>query len=401
MSESILSLSPHDSIIARDGRPFGEGQGHRMRGLPWLPPSVVAGSLRTALVKSNDQLDFSNDMPTRLMAIEVAGAFPVHKGELYMPAPTDCLREDNTSKVHRVTPVEMIVNDGADFPEGGLRPVCLSKEQAQDDFKGASVPAWWPISKIEEWLTSTKTSYDTNWFTPQFLESARQESRDHVCLKPESGAAEEGLIFSTVGLNVSHLPRFFPNVSRRGESQKPFADRYAEITLSVRVKVPESESSFSSLNNLKLWHPLGGERRMVHWSNEKGLPGWNCQPSVKTHLGSSKRIRMILATPAIFSDGWKPGWLNEQLEGTPPRTQLKLKLVGVSNGRWKAVSGWSLAKPRGPKAIRRMVPSGSVYFFNIIGDGSGDALSECWLQSVCDDEQAQRDGFGLALWGTY
>ena len=107
---------------------------------------------------------------------------------------------------------------------------------------------------------------------------------------------------------------------------------------------------------------------------------------------------MVLATPAIFKDGWKPGWLTNGLEGE--LYGVKLKLVGVSNGRWKAISGWSLASPRGPKAIRRMVPAGSVYFFKC-GQGVATQLANHWLQSVSDDPQAQRDGFGLALWGTW
>ena len=56
----ILQLTPHDPLVARDGRPFGAGQGNRMRGLPWPLPSVVAGSFRTALVKAGSG-DFSGD----------------------------------------------------------------------------------------------------------------------------------------------------------------------------------------------------------------------------------------------------------------------------------------------------------------------------------------------------
>src|SRR5262249_39169019 len=74
------------------------------------------------------------------------------------------------------------------------------------------------------------------------------------------------------------------------------------------------------------------------------------------------------------------------------------------NGRWKAVSGWSMlphpetGKP-GPKAIRRMVPADSVYFFT--ARGSAASLAQRWLQSVSDGEQERRDGFGLAVWGAW
>jgi CRISPR-associated protein Cmr3 len=113
---------------------------------------------------------------------------------------------------------------------------------------------------------------------------------------------------------------------------------------------------------------------------------------------------MALATPAIFAQGWKPGWLNDQLTGSPWKDGPRLKLVGVSIQRWRAVSGWSLAalpnQPRGPKPVKRMVPTGGVYFFEVDG-GNAASLAQGWLQPVSDDEQDRRDGFGLAAWGTW
>jgi CRISPR-associated protein Cmr3 len=125
---------------------------------------------------------------------------------------------------------------------------------------------------------------------------------------------------------------------------------------------------------------------------------------VRQALSSASKIRMVLATPAVFSDGWKPAWLDESLVGTPPGANGALKLVGMSIERWRAVSGWSLAnlpnQPRGPKPVKRVVPTGGVYFFEVI-DGSASELADRWLEPVSDDEQDRRDGFGLAVWGTW
>ena len=113
---------------------------------------------------------------------------------------------------------------------------------------------------------------------------------------------------------------------------------------------------------------------------------------------------MVLVTPAVFCGGWKPGWVNEELVGTPPGANVTLRLVGVSIQRWRAVSGWSLAnlpgQPRGPKPVKRLVPSGGVYFFETI-DGKASGLADRWLESVSDDDQDRRDGFGLAVWGVW
>ncbi|MFO1429290.1 MAG: type III-B CRISPR module-associated Cmr3 family protein [Candidatus Competibacteraceae bacterium] len=70
-------------------------------------------------------------------------------------------------------------------------------------------------------------------------------------------------------------------------------------------------------------------------------------------------------------------------------------------GRWQPMSGWSLEQGRrGPKPLQRLVPAGSVYFFQVIA-GDASQLADRWLQSVADEPQDQRDGFGLALWGIW
>lgn len=412
MTNTFLELTCRDPIIARDGRPFGVGQGNRMRSLPWLLPSVVAGSFRTALVKANLDLDFSWNMPERLLAVKVAGVFPTTKAEvtgeeLYLPAPNDCVWDESNGRIHRVQPVEFDKGEGVDFPINGPNPVRLTEDQAKEDFKAKSIPAWWPMEKYTEWLIHGDTTRPAEWFGLSFLTPAIQETREHVALDPGTGAAVEGQLFATTGLNLTHMQRFSVK-----ESQA-FKDRFTEIRLTARVTI--SDSAFDHVEHFKIWHPLGGERRLVHWQRHDAANMWQCPGKVRTALEKATRIRMILATPAIFEQGWKPGWLDaDTLTGTPPIVGAPtLKLTGVSIQRWKAVSGWSLAKidnagrfnangKPGPKPIRRMVPAGGVYFFENVSGESAAALAESgWLQPISDDPQDRNDGFGLAVWGTW
>ena len=409
---SFLQLTPHDPLIARDGRPFGAGQGHRMRGMAWPLPSVVAGSFRTALVKGMAGLDFSGDMPRRLLEIGVAGVFPVsatngQSPQIYLPAPSDAVAtpsdavatpNDGSVKsiVHRAVPQNMEeLGGGCDFPSPGLQPVMLP--ESTGSFKPGKMPAWWPLEQYAQWLVGQDVSFDST-----FLNSPIEEIRDHVALDAERGASNDGEIFSTTGLNVTHMPRFRLDQS---DSVYSFNDRFAEVTLSARVDIPDSEAELKIGENFRMWHPLGGERRLIHWDHQgdKGL--WRCPEIVSKGLETATGIRMVLATPAIFKHGWRPDWLNDQLEGTPPGSNVRLKLVGVNNGRWRAVSGWSLAEtksqPRGPKPIRRMTPAGSVYFFQCEKPGDAATLTQQWLKSVSDDQQERLDGFGLAVWGTW
>jgi CRISPR-associated protein Cmr3 len=390
MSVTLMELTAHDPIIARDGRPFGTGQGNRMRGLAWPLPSVIAGSLRTALVKAHPDLDFAGSIPQQLMEIEVAGVFPITGQELYLPAPNDCVWNGDKGEINRAKPLR-VEQGGCDFPVDGLLPVMPSDDPTKPDFKPRPVPAWWPVSKFTDWLLDADKPIK---FDASFLNAAVQETRDHVCLDPDTGAAAAGQIFATGGLNVTHLPRHGVD---RDDVTRRFDQRFAQITLSARVT--RNDERFAHLDKLT-WHPLGGERRLVHWRPSDAAQAWNHPDALKSALETATQIRMVLATPAIFDKGWKPGWLTDGVDGTPPGTGVKLRLVGVSIARWKAVSGWSLAPPRGPKRIRRMVPAGSVYFFEVKA-GEAATLADQWLYSVSDHEQERRDGFGLAIWGTW
>lgn len=392
-----MQLTPHDPLIARDGRPFGAGQGNRMRGLPWPLPSVVAGSFRTALVKALPRRDFSGTMPERLLKeVCVAGVMPACTKTIYLPAPLDCAWHKDTKVIFRSAPQTPADTDGTDLPEG-LTPVMLTPEQAAEDFKAETPPAWWPLAKYIDWLTNAADRYEPSWFTTDFLLPPRTALRDHVALDADRGAAAESQIFATANLHLTHLPRH--GVKTDDRKKLRFDQRFAEVELTARVAIADG-SDLALPTPFATWHPLGGERRLVHWQKcQSAVTGWDCPDAIRHALATTERVRLILATPAVFKDGWKPGWPTKGLEGE--LSGVKLKLVGASTGRWKAVSGWSLAPPRGPKPIRRMVPAGSVYYFEVEKPGDAAPLADLWLQSVSDDEQERRDGFGLATWGIW
>ena len=89
----MLEITPRDPLVARDGRPFGFGQGNRMRSGDWLLPSVVAGSLRTLLGKQLGG-NFDETMVTALKATAVSGPFPMIDNKLFFPRPADAVLKD-------------------------------------------------------------------------------------------------------------------------------------------------------------------------------------------------------------------------------------------------------------------------------------------------------------------
>lgn len=385
---TFLRISSRDPLVARDGRPFGAGQGNRMRSSGWLYPSVVAGSFRTTLAKAADR-GFDPATQDELLKIDVAGVLPLAGSELYLPAPNDCVIGEEVG-VRRAKPMPMTQGEGADWPVRALLPVMIDTDK---DFKPESGPAFWPMSRVVEWLIGKTVQPRCD-----FLAAPLPDLRDHVSLDSDTGAAQEGLLFTTAGIGVRALPRYGCPQRPIRPMGSPRQDCFLDIELSARVeKVPQWGEE--PLSKLSVWHPLGGERRLAHWRTAKDQTAWECHADVIGALRKTNQITMTLATPAIFRHGWKPDWLDDQMSGSPTKDGPRLTLVGVCIERWRAVSGWSY-KSGGPKPIRRIVPAGGVYFFESdSNDNSG--LANHWLRSVSDGEQERRDGFGLAVWGTW
>jgi len=400
MTHYELELTPRDPLVARDGRPFGAGQGYRMRSGDWLLPSVVAGSLRTLLGKQLGG-SFDSEMVDALKATAVSGPFPMIEGKLFLPCPVDAVIKDDKGlkTLLSVRPINAeAIASGCDLP-GNLLPALLPESEA-DDFKPSKRPAFWSVDRMADWLADhTGLALSGEPFcdcTNEHLKKLPQEDRTHVKITPESGAASDGELFSTSALDFSRT--------------------VGDGVIKMALRVQPHGMFDAETNKLNALHPCGGERRLLHWK-VADQPRWSLPVTLKTAFENAdreghRRVRLVLATPGLFEDqdglqqGWKPGWLHQTdqgLVGSPRGSAIKLRLVSAVVDRWRPISGWSLEKGKvGPKPVRRMVPAGATYFLEAIGESSVAQLAnDLWLQSVCDKEQDQRDGFGLALWGLW
>lgn len=402
MTNTTLKITPRDPLIARDGRPFGKGT--RMKSLDWIRSSVVIGSLRTLVGKLNGS-NFDNDTIEDLKKITIAGPFPYVNEKLYFPAPLDILLKENEIENelpshHRLQPDEYKEGEGSTLPQH-LRPAMMSPE---GQFKPMKTPAFWSREKITEWLITPHDfklpAYSKEkelFLNGDFINFPEKEERIHIKVCADSGAAVDGMFFSTIGLDST--------IRVEKESSSQHSEDHAPLQMLARLDGPESPltEAACALNHI---HPCGGERRLVKWESCADLGEiWECPKEIHdTFEDGAKNLRMVLASSAIFENGWLPGWLaieghGAKCTGIIPGTDIEVQLISVVNGRWEPLSGWSY-EHRSPKPISRMVPAGSVYFFKIINNPS-ENIAKKWLHSVCDDKQFEKDGFGLALWGTW
>jgi CRISPR-associated protein Cmr3 len=140
---------------------------------------------------------------------------------------------------------------------------------------------------------------------------------------------------------------------------------------------------------------LGGDGRMARlsaWSVPE--PDWS---PVRDAIATTGRFRWVLQTPAIFRGGWQPESVHQ--EGAPlvyRRNGVAARLVSAAVGSPELAGGWDLVRGA-PKPFRRMVPAGSVYWFELL-EGKPEGVWELFHNRSVSDEKA-KEGFGLVQLG--
>lgn len=361
----IDALSP---LVIRSGRPFDDQSGVDDARLP--PPSTLAGALRTGYARQQGLL-----LGRALLDYAVEGPLLCRGSTLLVPKPADALYfgQGEDAKLVRSAPQAPRHGDGcgSDLPAG-----LLLLQLERDDIKGkpGTGPAWWAL---EDWLkfrrgnSLTHADIKKSGWTPP-----AGENRTHVAIDNNRLAAASGKLFQTAGLDLG------ATLDDKGNNQMA-------VQLLMRFAEPLAPGVIA----------LGGERRLAVLNPQADTKwptppqGWFEDVLIK------KGLSLTLVTAGLFAHGYRPGWLNAEGVGCVPNVpDVLLKLRAVACERWQAHSGWDLAKQQ-PKATRKLVPPGAVYWFEIVQPQTltVEQLQALWLSSLCDAPQDRRDGFGLAL----
>ena len=360
-------INPLDPLISRDARQFKAGS--PMHPLNWLTNTLVAGSVRTALWKASDNPD-SRETLDALKNTSVKGIFPLLDGKIYFPRPFDIIK--SATAIYQIKPGEMPKDCGANMPIDGLMP---SFPDAEEDFKPEKLNAFWQKDMMTHWLINGKNDFVLD--EGLTLSAPAHDERVHASINTSTGTAKDGMLFSTTGLDFI----------RRDKD-----NRLLREAVSIDIDDESLPERFIA--------PIGGERRLAEFSRSEGDDSLWEYPVKMPEIIDGK-LRLILASPAMFKNGWLPDWLDpETLTGEIPNTNVTAKLISAVTERWQPVSGWYYERGlMGPKPMRRAVPAGSVYFFETL-NGTLDAKS-LWLKAICTDKQDINDGFGLVLPGKW
>lgn len=401
-------ITPLAPLVLRGGKPVDANTGGDVLVFP--QPSTLAGALRGiyAIQQNEDfatQRDKIEKRPAAgplLAAVDGDKVTPLFAkpNDVFYSKPDDDAVESrdfsspstssgchprnkksllsNLLQLHRLVPQAIGENQGCDLPDG-LLPVFF---QQRPKSKPVSGPAWWTQDNMTDWLCEEM---------PQQQEQIKQNDlghaqlptdvRYHIALDRETLSSAPGLLYQSAGRDFAALRKAkdLQQLNKRGWQAEHYAllarfDKKLEAGM-LRLGGEGRLSALQSCNNA--WPQMPAKLRQA--------------------LKGQKHIRLILQTPALFQNGWRPAWLDK---GEHPTIEgLKLKLCAAATERWQAISGWDI-RAKKPKAVRRLVPAGSVYWFEILNNDFDD-WDALWLTSLCDEACDRDSGFGLVVPGVW
>lgn len=397
---TLWIIEPRDPLIARDGRPFGPDPGARAESLSFPPPSMVVGSLRHKAGLTADG-HFNKASIDHIKSLTMRGPLLVeldHDGQFkqfLFPAPadvvafetepapdkSDCASDGKQQSVHlelkRMQPAKLAAI--TNLPEGLELVVLAAGAKGKPSSRALQ---FWHEEPFFRWLLEPDEL--TGIADLELgIASLPRNVRTHVSIVAQTQTAREGALFQTSGLEFA-----------QGDHQLSLANiRHFALAAAFEDANGQPYTPPHFTGGLA---PLGGEQRIARWVRiNHTLP--KPPPALVERIKTDRKARVILLSPAHFTEGYRP-----PIEWQRGGVTAKLQAAAVP--RAQVISGWDLAKNK-PKETRRLAPAGSVYFVCWSDETNGAEIERwfwaTWMRNVSDDEQACRDGFGLAVLGVW
>lgn len=387
MSGSGYFIEPLDVLFFRDSRPFAAGESFHARTATLPMPSVLYGALRTRLLEQRgfpfNSLEKAADIEATIEAV----IGPVHhKGpflarrndsgqyEPLLPTPLDVVRlkTERAGQAERVLRLEPCQAQSAAWsaPLEGMWPLMPPREVDQVE---AAKPLLTPDG-AQAWMRGDTPASDDFCCIDELV---KREHRFGLGMNEQTGTQDGERFFAAEFL------RFTDGAGLAGE-----------LTSREELIGRDDESPAGGSPDRQVL-AFGGERR-------SGTLHPAVFPAELTNVPETvgRHLKLWLVTPGLFTHGWLPG---DGERDSPLRTihGVRLRLVAAAVGKPVPVSGWDLAHGR-PKPMRRAVPAGSVYCFELLdGPQPESAVKSLHWQAISDKETDRRAGFGVAVVGQW
>lgn len=336
MSGQWVFIEPNDVWMFRDNKPFTAQQNFVARGQFPPTPMTMQGAIRSFYLENalpregRTWSDYKNghvsDDIIQKVGLPKLNGQPATLGNLRLTGPFVAKINDK-GDIERLikAPLDLLKSEKDDYKL--LSPERTNFETAPpfDDWRPL-VGGGEGFKEADGWLTETQFQRylngkgSINNLGPLTKEDAlfSIEERVGLALDYRRRAHQESMFYRT-----------------------QFTRLCEDVGLLVHVNLDIFEQASGFIN-------IGGESRSGRY---RLVP-----PPQALSQHKSGRIRVILLTPAYFTNGWQP-----QNGDWSPWVGAG-KLVSVVIGKPHPISGWDVAHNR-PKPLRHYVPAGSVFFF--------------------------------------
>jgi CRISPR-associated protein Cmr3 len=396
-----LNLEPRDILFFRDAKPMEASSVGS--GANWPLPNVLHDALFHALIRhwperqlswevehkhksrkdNRSEKDFSK---LRFGGLKTAGLFPARDGELFFPCPQDIAPDGTLMQL-------------ADAPAHSNLPGFIEKV--------AVVQGTPSKNELSKWISSSELLDYLNGgpveFPPDRKPLFDAEARPGIGMDPETGSVDTGGEDEGGKFYLAEYLRLRDGVTLRGFAK-------CESSLRGEVKADVLGKLFEEVQRVAL--PFGGQQGVAT------LSGKRTERPLSDQLGGFRAdgcwVKWLLLSPAVFTNGWKPDWIDEngvvQLPGERPqrtagqtreewrktfRAPPRAKLAAACLGKSIAFSGWN-NRLGGPRPAKLAVPAGSVYWFRAESPEDAAQLAAA-LQGRCMSSFYGEKGFGLGM----
>ena len=370
----LAYLEPLDTLFFRDSRPFEAGvDSFAETTLP--SPLTIYGAIGSYILKQNgtnikkflnheieDETLGEYDEELRNTNVKIKGIFFKKGDSIYLPVPANYFR------VNRYEYKLAYPSCKKDFLwdiEEDLRPVRLPEGKCEE------VSGYISIEEKKKILINEATILNE---PKKEFELYVDEWRFGHRMDREVSTVEEGFLYAT-----RHI-RF---------------DEYLDSKVYVKTQFLILIDGIDSLVNKEDVLFLGGEGKRVKVKLEKfDKNKWfdkNLKDKILQQIKENKRFFLYLLTPAIFENGFYRNFDN-------------LKLISAAVKKPIYISGWKRADitQGNPREIKKAVPAGSVYFFEIQNDNINiEGLYNSYQLNKSISEKYPSAGFGITLIGIW
>lgn len=357
----LIRINAFDTLFFRDGRPFSMGEDSWASGIFPPAPSVLYGVLRSAFLAqagfSDENIAASANLKIKKIVLEGELLSNGTQEKLFLP-PTDLMElEGGRFKKYSVQTAQASPSNSSYHPSLShqLLPTLIDGEEPEV----LATDGYFVIEEaFQDYLLNSTVSA-----------GSLQAREEFMGLEAKVGIGRENMTRSTA----------------EGQLYRVGLNRMTGSSYKLHILVEFEGLPLTKNGLLK----IGGEGKTAAYESVDEAVNIPCADL------SSGYFKLYLASPAIFTKGWLPSWIDKDtLEGE--YQGVKLKLIAANVGSPQSIGGFDMATRR-PKAMFKAVPAGSVYYFQCL-EGDSSTL-ETNLHGQCISDLRQEEGFGLVFLG--